>query len=111
MQNVPHYVASMLYNWMLRVVLRTQVQDNLGGYFTIRRAAILHLPLDQIFFGYGEYFFRLLHYAQRQGMSIVEIPAVYRTRHEGTSKSNFGKILLTYTMAAVRLKRAARTKG
>lgn len=105
MQDVAHYIASMLYNWVLRVVLRTQVQDNLGGYFTIRRAAIGRLPLDQIFFGYGEYFFRLLHHAQRQGMSIVEIPAVYRIRHAGKSKSNFGKILFTYTIEAIRLKR------
>jgi len=111
MQDVTHYIASMLYNWMLRVVLRTQVQDNLGGYFTIRKADLLRLPLDQIFFGYGEYFFRLIHYGQRHGLSIVEIPAIYRTRHAGKSKSNFGKALFTYTMAALRLKRQSRAKG
>ena len=27
------------YNWMLRLVLRTQVRNNLGGYFTARRNA------------------------------------------------------------------------
>ena len=112
MQDITHYIASMLYNWMLRVVLRTQVQDNLGGYFTMRKADILRLPFDEIFFGYGEYFFRLIHHGQRQGMSIVEIPAVYRTRKTGTSKSNFGKCLFTYTMAAIRLTRdRTRAKG
>jgi dolichol-phosphate mannosyltransferase len=112
MQDTRHYLASMVYNWLLRVVLRTQVQDNLGGYFTMRRADVLRLPLDRVFFGYGEYFFRLLHHAQRQGMSIVEIPSVYRTRKKGTSKSNFGKLLLTYTRAAIRLKRESmREKG
>jgi dolichol-phosphate mannosyltransferase len=105
MQDVTHYIVSMLYNWALRVVLRTQVQDNLGGYFTMRKADILRLPLDRIFFGYGEYFFRLIHHGQRHGMSIVEIPAVYRTRKAGTSKSKFGKLLFTYTIAAIRLKR------
>ena len=105
MQDVTHYIASMLYNWMLRIVLRTQVQDNLGGYFTMRKADILRLPLDGIFFGYGEYFFRLIYHGQRHGMSIVEIPAVYRTRKAGTSKSNFGRLLFRYTMAAIRLKR------
>jgi len=110
MQDLTHYLASMLYNWILRIVLRTQVQDNLGGYFTVRKADILRLPLDRIFFGYGEYFFRLLHYGQRQGMSIVEIPAMYRTRKAGRSKSNFGTSLFTYTMAAIKLKRE-RTKA
>ncbi len=105
MQDTTHYLASMFYNWVLRVVLRTQVQDNLGGYFTMRRADVLRLPLDGIFYGYGEYFFRLLHHGQGQGMSIVEIPAVYRTRRAGSSKSRFGKLLLTYTRAAIRLKR------
>ena len=112
MQDITHYIASMLYNWMLRVVLRTQVQDNLGGYFTMRRADMLRLPFDGIFFGHGEYFFRLIHHGQRQGMSIVEMPAVYRTRKAGTSKSNFGKSLFTYTMAAIRLKcERTRAKG
>src|SRR5436190_4971243 len=46
MGDIGHYIASMLYNWMLRILLRTQVQDNLGGYFTARRAAVLRLPLD-----------------------------------------------------------------
>ncbi len=105
MQDVAHYSASMLFNWVLRIILRTQVQDNLGGYFTMRKAHLLRLPLDRIFFGYGEYFFRLIHHAQRQGMSIVEIPAVYRTRKAGTSKSRFGRLLVTYTLAAIRLKR------
>ena len=54
---------------------------------------------------------RMHHHVQRQRMSIVEIPAIYRTRHAGTSKSNFGKILFTYTAAAVKLKRAARRNG
>jgi dolichol-phosphate mannosyltransferase len=112
MQDTRHYIASMVYNWLLRVVLRTQVQDNLGGYFTMSREQILRLPLDRIFYGYGEYFFRLIHHAQRQGMSIVEIPAVYRTRKAGTSNSKFGKLLFTYTMAAIRLKRESmRAKG
>jgi len=105
MQDLTHYIVSMLYNWVLRIVLRTQVQDNLGGYFTMRKSDILRLPLDRIFFGYGEYFFRLIHHGQRHGMSIVEIPAVYRTRKAGTSKSKFGKLLFTYTIAAIKLKR------
>jgi dolichol-phosphate mannosyltransferase len=112
MQDTRHYIASMVYNWLLRVLLRTQVQDNLGGYFTMRKEQALRFPLDRIFFGYGEYFFRLIHHGQRQGLSIVEIPAVYRTRKAGTSHSNFGKLLFTYTMAAIRLKRESlRARG
>jgi dolichol-phosphate mannosyltransferase len=112
MIDATHYVISMLYNWMLRLVLRTQVQDNLGGYYTARRFSLLALPLDEIFYGYGEYYFRLLHFAQSARMSIIEIPAEYVPRTTGKSKSNWLRMLATYTMAAVQLKwRTRRMKG
>lgn len=104
MQDTAHYLASMLFNWFVRLVIRTQIQDNLGGYFAIRAAALRNLPFEMIFFGYGDYFFRLLHYAQRQQLSIVEIPAQYLARRTGVSKSRFLKMLWQYTIAAIRLK-------
>ncbi|MBM3251663.1 MAG: glycosyltransferase [Candidatus Omnitrophica bacterium] len=105
MQNTQHYIASMLYNWLMRLVLKTQVQDNLGGYFTIKKEKIMQLPLGRIFSGYGEYFFCFLHFAQTKKMSIVEIPAFYGVRHSGKSKSNFFKLLFTYTRAVYKLRR------
>lgn len=104
MGSFSHYLCSLVYNWFVRVLLQTQIQDNLGGFFTISRPCLGRLPFDKIFFGYGDYFFRLLHYAQREGMSIVEIPAFYNTRQKGASKSRFVKLLFQYTAALVRLK-------
>jgi len=104
MESIKHYLASLFYNWLIRIILRTQIQDNLGGYFTAPKEKMMQLPYDKIFFGYGEYFFRLLHYAQKRGMSIIEIPSYYHTRQKGTSKSNFGKLLGSYTRALIRLK-------
>lgn len=94
----------MLFNWSLRLLLRTQVQDNLGGYFTARREMILQLPPNEIFYGYGEYYFRLLYFAQKAGHSIVEIPSAYLLRGTGTSKSNWLKMFWSYSLAAVRLR-------
>src|SRR5258706_6164134 len=85
MQDLQHYLASLAFNWFLRVELRTQVQDNLGGYFVLDRAFLARLPSDRIFYGYGEYYFRLLHFAQRARAKIVEIPAVYALRTSGAS--------------------------
>lgn len=101
MEDAGHYLASLAYNWLLRIVLHTQVQDNLGGYFIMRREQVLALPLDEIFFGYGEYFFRLLYLAEQRGLRIVEIPAIYRVRTYGVSKSSFLKMLVTYLSAAI----------
>jgi dolichol-phosphate mannosyltransferase len=88
---------------MIRVLLRTQVQDNLGGYFAMRVEQLRKLPFDKIFFGYGDFFFRLLHYAQKQSMTIVEVPTIYEARRQGTSKSNFAKLLISYTIAVLKL--------
>ena len=108
MVDTTHYVLSMGYNWLLRLLIRTQVQDNLGGYYTARRDVLLDLPLDEIFFGYGDYYFRLLHFVQNSGLSIVEVPAAYLLRSEGKSKSNWTQMLITYTLGAIRLKRRIR---
>ncbi|HSM05497.1 MAG TPA: glycosyltransferase [Longimicrobiales bacterium] len=104
MQDVPHYLASMAYNWMLRVLLRTQIQDSLSGFFTIRRGTLERLPFDEIFFGYGDYFFRLLFYVQRRGASVIEMPVVYDTRRKGRSKSVFWKLVFSYSAAALKLR-------
>lgn len=104
MPDLPHYVASLVYNWGLRIVLRTQIQDSLSGFFIIRHETLQRLPFDSIFFGYGDYFFRLLFFVQRNNASIVEVPVVYDTRRKGQSKSVFWKLLFSYTYAALRLR-------
>ena len=104
MQDRTHYLASLAYNWLLRALLHTQLQDNLGGYFVMKRDKILSLPLDQIFYGYGEYFFRLLYFAQRRGLKVIEIPAIYRVRTYGSSKSSFLRMLFSYSRAAILLR-------
>jgi len=104
MQDRMHYISSWLYNGLLRIVLRTQVQDNLGGFFIIHASKLEELPYDLIFYGYGDYFFRLLHYAQRHNLTIVEIPANYTSRKQGSSKSNYLKMLFQYTKAMISLR-------
>lgn len=104
MVDTTHYIFSMMFNWGLRLLIGTQVQDNLGGYFTARRDVILSLPMDDIFYGYGEYYFRLLHFAQHAGHSIVELPSAYLLRGTGTSKSNWLRMIRTYSLAAISLR-------
>jgi dolichol-phosphate mannosyltransferase len=99
-----HYLASLVYNWALRIILRTQIQDNLGGFWTMRRSSLELLPASQIFFGYGDYFFRLLYLASANGLTIVEVPSSYQPRRHGTSKSRFSRLLFTYTGSAISFK-------
>ncbi len=103
MASTSHYMASFLYNLVIRLVIRTQIQDNLGGFWVADASRIRQLPFDDIFYGYGDYYFRLLHFAQGAGMRIVELPAQYCEREAGASKSNFFAMLFQYSAMVFRL--------
>ena len=104
MENKVHFYFSFFYNLFLRIILKTQIQDNLGGYFCIRKEVLNTLPTDKIFFGYGEYFFRLLFFVQKKKFSIIEIPAIYNIRQKGKSKSNFLLLTFKYFFEAIKLR-------
>ena len=106
MQDKFHYIASLLYNWLLIIILGTQIQDNLGGYFTAKKEHLISLPLDEIFYGYGEYYFRLLHFMQHKKRTIVEIPTIYVSRTEGESKSKFFNMIFIYLYNAIKVRRS-----
>ena len=98
------YLASFTFNFFVRQILRTQIQDNLCGFFTMRREKLLVMNLDSIFEGYGEYFMHLLFLAWRQHYTILEVPAFYRVRTYGESKSRFFHMLYHYTLTALRVR-------
>jgi hypothetical protein len=50
----------------------------------------------------------LIYFAERSGYKIVEIPAEYKTRTAGHSKSSFVKMLCTYSAAALKLRLSPR---
>ena len=89
---------------ILKLILKTQIQDNLGGYFCISRKSLNKLPNNKIFYGYGEYFFRLLFYAIKKKLTILEIPAVYKRRNRGKSKSKFIYMFYKYFIEALKLR-------
>jgi dolichol-phosphate mannosyltransferase len=104
MEDPTRYVFSFIYNLGLRVLFRTQVWDNLSGFFAIYRDKLLELDLDQIFYGYGDYFVRLLMVGWRRGWHMLEIPVFYRLRMHGHSKTQFLRIFTLYTIAIIKLR-------
>ena len=104
MSSLNHYTFSLIFNFFLRIILKTKTKDNLGGYFCIKRTALKKLDLKKIFYGYGEFYFRLLFYLSINHASMMEIPARYDARNWGKSKSNFFLLLFRYTLQAIILK-------
>lgn len=104
MEDLRRYYFSFLFNFFVRVVIRTQIQDNLSGFFAIRRDKLLTMDLDRIFRGYGDYFICLLHVAWRHNFKILEVPVFYQLRRHGKSKAHFLKMLLDYTSTVLALR-------
>lgn len=106
MENRGRNWGSFWYNFFIRQVLNTRVQDNLSGFLCIHHQALMRLDLNDIFYGYGDYFIRLVYWAVRHRLRILEIPVYYQNRLFGTSKTNLLKLLVSYTAAVLRLRLA-----
>jgi dolichol-phosphate mannosyltransferase len=104
MEDSARYVFSFIYNLGLRFLFGTRVWDNLSGFFAIYRSLLFELNLDQIFYGYGDYFIRLLMVGWRRGWRMLEIPVFYRMRTRGHSKTQFLGIFAQYTLAILKLR-------
>jgi len=94
------YWLSLFFNAWLKLFLHFPICDNTSGYYCISRKDLISLKPKKIYFGYGEYFIRLVAFAKKSGMKIVEVPVYYPKRTGGTSKSKFFKMLLTYSKVA-----------
>jgi dolichol-phosphate mannosyltransferase len=97
MEDRQRYFYSLLYNLFVRMTLRLQIQDNLSGFFAIRREKLLALNQAKIFTGYGEYFIRMLYAARKSGYHMLEVPVFYVLRRHGESKSRFWLMVRDYT--------------
>ena len=98
------YYCSFVYNFMIRIILHTQIQDNLSGFFSVKRGRLLKLDFDKIFWGYGDYFFRLLFYAKKLNFKILAVPVIYGKRDYGQSKTSFIAMLFKYSKELITLR-------
>jgi dolichol-phosphate mannosyltransferase len=96
--------SSLVYNYAIRLLFGTPVHDNLSGFFSIYRDKLMSMDLDQIYYGYGDYFIRLLMVANKRGYKMLEVPVFYRLRMHGHSKTQFFSILNQYTTALLALR-------
>jgi len=106
MEDRLRYRFSQWYNIFIRALFHTQIQDNLSGFFAVRRERLFALaPLfPNIFYGYGDYFIRLLLVAWRSDWRILEVPVFYILRRHGASKTGFWSVFKQYTAAVLRLR-------
>lgn len=101
-ENKKRFLLSKIYNLYLRYLLGVKITDFLFGFFCIKKEFLIkHNLLDKnIFSGFGDYFIRLSYFINKCNGVFFEIPAFYKNRTHGVSKSNIVKMLITYTITS-----------
>lgn len=105
MENRVRHYLSFIFNLYVRVFLQLPTNDSLSGFFATRKRLLAPHLTKTVFSGFGEYFIRLLFLLNKRGKKFVEVPVYYSLRQHGLHKSQFLKMLLTYTTAVIDLRR------
>lgn len=97
------HLLSWVFNIFVRLVVGGEITDNLYGYFAIKRDTIQKVDYDKVFWGYGDYYFRLLYYLQKDRTPILQFPAVNGQRLSGRTHSNLLKVGWQYARETIKL--------
>ena len=97
------YFFCLIFNFFVNFVTKGKLSDNLSGFFIINKNS-LKKDLDKIFYGYGDFYIRLLYFVQKQNISICDFPVKYDLRKYGHSKSRLVKMLISYTIETIKIK-------
>lgn len=98
------YRGSWVFNIFIRLVLGSPVKDNLSGFLVLKREVVTQLKNRSIFYGYGDYCIRLIHFARKAGFVLREVPVIYGFRLGGESKTDFVKYVVSYFKATLALR-------
>lgn len=100
------YHCSRTFNLFIRRMLGLATTDNLAGFWVAERERILALKREwDVFYGYGDYYIRLLLAGHLLGWRVEELPVRYLQRLMGESKTSFVKELRRYTGTVVELRK------
>lgn len=105
MANKTRELLSRIYNiFLIKPLMGSPVKDNLCGFYAVKFNRLNGLDFNKIFFGYGDYFIRLIYYAKKKGFTFVELPSFYKERTYGVSKSRFVQMFADYFLTALKLR-------
>lgn len=103
MEDRVRFILSFIYNLLIRSLLHLKTHDNLSGFFLLKRKHLAKFEKKNIFYGYGEYFIRLLTIAHKHNLSIYEVPVFYKNRSSGESKSKFIPMFIDYSKTVIQI--------
>lgn len=78
-------ISSRLINGLAGVVLGYGIKDYDSGFVVLRRTVFNKVSIIPT--GYGAYFMEFLYTCRKKGLTVYEMPYVFRDRAKGISKS------------------------
>jgi dolichol-phosphate mannosyltransferase len=97
------HTLSWLFNIFVRLMTGGKVTDSLYGFIAIKKECMREVEYNKVFWGYGDYCIRLVYYLQKNGVSILQFPAVNGKRIAGEGNSRFLKVFKQYFSAVIEL--------
>jgi len=97
------YYPTLVINYCF-YLLGMPILDNTSGYYAIKKKDLVALDLKKIYYGYGDYHLRLVHYANKAKYKILEVSTIYKERLGGASKSQLLRMLWSYSKEIIRLR-------
>ncbi|MFH1835862.1 MAG: glycosyltransferase [Methanobacteriota archaeon] len=98
------FYLSKLLNLAIQFILGISIKDSTGGFIALHRSVLDPQNFDKIFYGYGDYCFRLLFNLKDKGLKIKEIPFHYSRRLHGSSKTSIYSVGIKYLLSALSIK-------
>lgn len=105
MGSASHYCVALLFNLWLSIINSVPCLDKTGGFFVFNsffKNEFLLKYKSLIFNGYGDYFISLTRLIYVNKIKFKEYPVFYRLRSSGYSKSNFPKMIITYSYTCIK---------
>ena len=78
-------ISSRLINGLAGLVLGFGIKDYDSGFVVLRRSVFNRVSIIPT--GYGAYFMEFLYTCRKKGLTVHEVPYVFRDRAKGVSKS------------------------
>lgn len=98
--------GSRTFNVFVMKALGLATTDHLAGFWIMERDKVLELKRRwDIFYGYGDYYIRMLYACRLAGIAVRELPVRYLSRLSGESNTSFRKELVRYTKTVLALRR------
>ena len=98
------FILSYFFCIFLSILLGIKSSDSLSGFFILKKKIIKKNFKEKIFYGYGDFFFRLIYYIEKKKYKYSNVQITYGERIFGISKSTFFGLFIKYTFQAIKLK-------